>query len=130
MDALPVDAHPRDAPEPLDAHAPADQLGLHLTTVRAHLDVLVDAELVTSHTESRTTPGRPRRLYAAADDPARPRADGYRLLAEMLVSHLAGTSDDVAHDASAAGHTWGPTWWIARRTRRRPPRPRAPRSWS
>jgi len=37
----------RDAPEPLDAHALADQLGLHLTTVRAHLDVLVDAELVT-----------------------------------------------------------------------------------
>ena len=97
----------RDATEPLDAHALADQLGLHLTTVRAHLDVLVDAELVTSHTESRTTPGRPRRLYAVADDPAAPQAGGYRLLAEMLVSHLAGTSDDVAHDAIAAGHTWG-----------------------
>lgn len=97
----------RDAPEPVDAHALADQLGLHLTTVRAHLDVLVDADLVTSENESRTIPGRPRRLYAAADDPVSVPAGGYRLLAEMLVSHLAGTSDDVTHDAVAAGHAWG-----------------------
>lgn len=97
----------RDAPEPLDAHALAEQLGLHLTTVRAHLDVLVDAELVTSDTERRTTPGRPRRLYTAADDPASGGALGYRLLAEMLAGHLAGTGDDVAQDVVTAGHAWG-----------------------
>ncbi len=98
----------RAAPEPLDAHALADQLGLHPTTVRAHLDVLVEAGLVTSDTETRTTPGRPRRLYAAgADGAASAQAGGYRLLAEMLVSHLAGTSDDATQDAVAAGHVWG-----------------------
>jgi len=98
----------RDAEEPLDAHALADQLGLHLTTVRAHLDMLVDAGLVSSHFEDRATPGRPRRLYEAADEPpSAVEAGGYRLLAEMLASQLAGTSDDVARDAVAAGREWG-----------------------
>lgn len=96
----------RETRHPLDAHTLAEQLGLHLTTVRAHLDVLADAGLVTSATERRTTPGRPRRLYQAVADPA-PVAEGYRLLAEMLASHLAGTRADVARDAVAAGRTWG-----------------------
>ncbi|MBW3603641.1 MAG: helix-turn-helix domain-containing protein [Actinobacteria bacterium] len=98
----------RASQEPLDARELAHQLGLHLTTVRAHLDVLVEAGLATSHSEDRTTPGRPRRLYEAADDPSTAvDAGGYRLLAEMLASHLAATSGDVASDAVAAGREWG-----------------------
>jgi predicted ArsR family transcriptional regulator len=93
---------------PLDARELADQLGLHLTTVRAHLDVLVDAGLVTSHSEDRATPGRPRRLYVAAGDPpSAAEAGGYLLLAEMLAGQLAGTSNDVARDAQRAGREWG-----------------------
>lgn len=92
----------------LDAHELAEQLNLHLTTVRAHLGVLVDAGLVTSHTEDRTTPGRPRRLYeAVAGALAASDSTGYRLLAEMLASHLAGTSTDVTQDAITAGRAWG-----------------------
>lgn len=98
----------RGTEEPLDAHELADQLGLHLTTVRAHLDVLADAGLVNSISEDRTTPGRPRRLYqATGDSPDVVDAGGYLLLAEMLASQLAGTSDDVAGDAVAAGREWG-----------------------
>lgn len=92
----------------LDAHELAEQLDLHLTTVRAHLGVLVDAGLVTSHTEDRTTRGRPRRLYeAVAGALAASDSTGYRLLAEMLASHLAGTSTDVTQDAITAGRAWG-----------------------
>lgn len=98
----------RDAQDPLDAHVLADQLGLHLTTVRAHLDVLVDAGLVSSHVEDRSTPGRPRRLYEATGDaPNAVDAVGYRLLAEMLAGHLAATSSDAAGDAVTAGREWG-----------------------
>lgn len=98
----------RATPDPLDAHVLADQLGLHLTTVRAHLDVLVDAGLVSSHAENRTAPGRPRRLYEAnGDAPSAVDAGGYRLLAEMLAGQLTATSNDVARDAVAAGREWG-----------------------
>jgi len=70
--------------------------------------VLVDAGLVTSHIEDRTTPGRPGRLYeAVAGALAASDSTGYRLLAEMLASHLAGTSTDVTQDAITAGRAWG-----------------------
>jgi predicted ArsR family transcriptional regulator len=97
----------RDAPDPLDARALADHVGLHLTTVRAHLDVLVDAGLITSRSEHRTTPGRPRRLYSAVADASSGDADGYRLLADMLAGHIAATGDDATSDAVAAGRAWG-----------------------
>lgn len=104
----------RTTPEPLDAHDLAAQLGLHLTTIRAHLDVLIDAGLVASSSEDRTTPGRPRRLYdAIADSAATPEPGGYHLLAEMLASQLAGNSTTVTQDAVAAGHAWG-TYLIER----------------
>lgn len=98
----------QSAPDPLDAHELAEQVGLHVTTVRAHLDVLADAGLVTSQTEQRVTPGRPRRLYRATGE-ASVRADpgGYRLLAEMLAGHLAGTSAHVVEDAVMVGRAWG-----------------------
>jgi predicted ArsR family transcriptional regulator len=97
----------RDAPDPLDARALADRVDLHLTTVRAHLDLLIDAGLVVSETEHRTAPGRPRRLYSAADAPASSDTDGYRLLAEMLAGHVAATSAAAADAAVETGRTWG-----------------------
>ncbi|HSK89983.1 MAG TPA: ArsR family transcriptional regulator [Euzebyales bacterium] len=98
----------RTAEHPPDVHQLAEQLDLHVTTVRAHLDVLIDAGLITSQTESRVTPGRPRRLYrAVSDGPSVADTGGYRLLAEMLVGHLAATSGDVVRDAIAVGRAWG-----------------------
>jgi predicted ArsR family transcriptional regulator len=82
--------------------------------VRAHLDVLISADLVASHAEARATPGRPRRLYEATSEPTEAsEAGGYRLLAEILASHLSGTSDDVRRDAIAAGRAWG-TYFVER----------------
>lgn len=116
------------ADTPLGARELAEQVDLHLTTVRAHLEVLREAGLVESEPETRTAPGRPRVLYRAtaagaprkAEGPARevdgpaceaegrPReAEGYRLLAEMLVSHLAHTAGDPVAQGAAAGRVWG-----------------------
>jgi predicted ArsR family transcriptional regulator len=94
------------ADRPVSAQELADQVNLHLTTVRAHLDVLLDAGLVDSEPEQRSTPGRPRILYRATAELPQERG-GYRLLAEVLASHLAGTTPDPAQQAVAAGRAWG-----------------------
>jgi predicted ArsR family transcriptional regulator len=95
----------------LDAAALAERLGLHLNTVRTHLNVLEDAELVEAVVEERARPGRPRLLYravAAAPVPALAREDaGYRFLASVLASFLGATNDDPAAAAERAGHAWG-----------------------
>lgn len=93
--------------EPLGAQALADETGLHLTTVRAHLDVLVEAGLVSAQPESRNAPGRPRLLYRATPGGAPATGADYRLLAEVLTSYLAGTASEPATQALAAGKAWG-----------------------
>lgn len=104
-----------DATRPLSALELADDTGLHLTTVRSHLGVLIEAGLVESEAEARTTPGRPRILYRARGD-ALPDAPGgslpdapggYRLLAEILTGHMAATTADTAEQARTAGVAWG-----------------------
>ncbi len=109
------------ADTPLGARELAEQVNLHLTTVRAHLEVLREAGLVESERETRTAPGRPRVLYrATAEGPPRegegsPRqgegpphgVEGYRLLAEVLASHVAHTAGDPAAQGTAAGRVWG-----------------------
>lgn len=92
---------------PRSAQELAEQVGVHLTTARAHLNVLVDAGLVEAERETRTTPGRPRVLYRPAADQPGPEARDYGLLAEVLASHLVGTTDEPAAQAKAAGRTWG-----------------------
>lgn len=91
----------------LTAQALAEETGLHLSTVRAHLGVLIEADLVDAEPEVRRTPGRPRVLYRARPDVAVADAGDYRLLAEILASHLAGTAPDSGEQARAAGRAWG-----------------------
>jgi predicted ArsR family transcriptional regulator len=95
----------------LDAAVLAERLGLHLNTVRAHLNVLEDAELVEAAVEERARPGRPRLLYRAmpAGQEPGPSAEdaGYRFLASILASFLGATSDDPVAAAERAGHAWG-----------------------
>lgn len=104
------------AGRPLHVRELVEHVQLHLSTVRGHLGVLIDAGLVESETEARTSPGRPRVLYrlgsqhqAAREHPGPPSTHGadYRLLAEVLVGHLAGTSPDPAEQARAVGRAWG-----------------------
>lgn len=86
----------------------AEQSGLHVNTVRAHLERLVAEGLVLRHTQSRSRPGRPRLAFTAAPRPdARADSRSYRLLAEMLTG-LVSEALPVPHQASVeAGRAWG-----------------------
>lgn len=90
-----------------DVHALAEALDRHVNTVRAHLAVLEEAGLVTSERESRTSPGRPRRLYRATAGATSAGSDGHAALVDVLARQLAASSDDPAGDAELAGRAWG-----------------------
>ena len=94
-----------EAGGPLDAHELAARVGLHPNTVRWHLGVLADAGFVSSGTEPRTRPGRPRVVFTATEEEAEGRED-YRLLAAILAGSLSGTETGAAA-AERAGEAWG-----------------------
>jgi predicted ArsR family transcriptional regulator len=97
----------QEAEAPLDARELGTRVGLHVNTVRAHLWVLAEAGLVSTRREERTRPGRPRVLYEAAAEPLDERAlASYRLLAQILASHL-GSQQDPSAGAEGAGRAWG-----------------------
>ena len=98
----------QDAEGPLDAGELASLVDLHVNTIRLHLRVLAEAGLVSARREQRTRPGRPRVLYeAAADSLDAASFASYRLLAEILASHLAGAEPDPSARAEEAGQAWG-----------------------
>lgn len=83
----------------------AERLGLHVTTIRFHVDRLVDAGMLVSRDE-RGTIGRPRKYYAVS--PGRisdvPDPDAYRALAEILADAMVdGRADGRPVSAEDAG---------------------------
>jgi predicted ArsR family transcriptional regulator len=86
----------------------AEHLGLHVNTVREHLEALVEQGLVDHTTEPSRGRGRPARLYrpTPAADPNVASRD-YAGLATALAGHLARTSVHPEADARAAGKDWG-----------------------
>jgi len=76
----------------------AAEVDLHPNTVRAHLDVLVRAGLVSAETEQSGRPGRPRRLFRALTSDE----GEHELLAAALTGSLARAVDG-ARLAEAAG---------------------------
>lgn len=91
----------------LSAQELADVVGLHLTTVRFHLDQLVAAGLLTAVQARPVGAGRPRKLYAvpgvAADAPTDPDAlQAYAVLTE-IVGRVAGADDDSAGRGADGG---------------------------
>ena len=107
----------QEAEAPLGARELATRVGLHVNTVRSHLRVLAEAGLASARREERTRPGRPRVLYQAAAEPLEERAlASYRLLVQILASHLAGSERDPSARAEEAGRLWG-----AQLVRRPPP---------
>ncbi|MFC7479340.1 helix-turn-helix transcriptional regulator [Luedemannella flava] len=89
----------------LSAADVAERTGLHLNTVRAHLDRLVDAGILVKARASAGQPGRPAWRYrAVADDPA---PAPYRALASALLEHLAAAGEDARETAARAGEGWG-----------------------
>jgi predicted ArsR family transcriptional regulator len=97
----------RTRDEASDATVLADELGLHVNTVRSHLQLLEEAGLVTSETEVRRVRGRPRLLFRATPElePAPDR--DYRGLAAILAGTLAQDPDTAGDVATDAGERWG-----------------------
>lgn len=98
---------------PLSAREIAEHLGLHVNTVRFHLDTLLRHGVLRREERERhrdisdvSGRGRPATRYVLAPgmDSGGPR--NYKLLAEMLLSHLAGDPDPVA-SATGVGASWG-----------------------
>ncbi|MDN5892521.1 MAG: helix-turn-helix domain-containing protein [Nocardioides sp.] len=96
----------RAAEEPLGVSSLARQIGVHVNTVRFHLDVLEKRGQVDRVEPERRTPGRPPLLYQARRvmDPVGPR--DYRMLATILAASLSGHPDGATR-AVAAGQEWG-----------------------
>ena len=107
----------RAAGHALSVEDAAEVLGLHPSTTRFHLDLLVSAGLVDRQVERRGTAGRPRIRYVAragasgdarseAEPAAAPGAtDGSRRLASVLASQLSGLADP-SGAARSAGRRW------------------------
>lgn len=85
----------------VDAAELARRMGLHLTTVRFHLDALCGEGVVERTRITRAGVGRPRTGYLAVRD----RLD-YRRLAEILALELGDTADKRRRRAEAAGRRW------------------------
>jgi predicted ArsR family transcriptional regulator len=96
----------RAANAPMSIVAIAKKLDVHPNTVRFHLHALLSADRVEQVASNREGPGRPALLFKATRrmDPGGPR--GYRVLAEVLVTGLAGERNADAK-ALAAGRAWG-----------------------
>ena len=91
----------------LDVQTIAEQVGLHTNTVRAHLDQLIEAGLVESAVQERTTPGRPRLLFRATETPGDGPQDSYKVLAEVLASAISQGEPAPGAVAAKAGRLWG-----------------------
>ena len=97
-----------DATDALALDTLTARVGLHVNTIRGHLDVLEEAALVVRTTVRRTTPGRPRVAFqAVAREAWSPSSEGYRFLAEVLAGSIQATSAAPAHTAREAGRLWG-----------------------
>ncbi|GLW29311.1 helix-turn-helix transcriptional regulator [Actinoplanes regularis] len=94
----------RDEPG-ITAAEVASLTGQHLSTTRAHMDLLAEAGLLVKARASGGLPGRPAWRYrAAAEDPA---PAPYRALAAALLDHLSGGDGDVRETAARVGEGWG-----------------------
>ncbi|MEN8652563.1 helix-turn-helix domain-containing protein [Streptomyces sp. 21So2-11] len=98
--------HLRGRPRPVTATALTDLCGLHVNTVREHLDALVDAGLAVRERAPAAGRGRPAWLYRAVPPQASAARD-YAGLAAVLAGQIARFSTDPQRDALAAGQEWG-----------------------
>jgi predicted ArsR family transcriptional regulator len=81
-----------------------ERTGLHPSTVRVHLERLVEAGLLMKARASGGSPGRPAWRYRGAS--AEPAPAPYRALAAALLDHLADTGGGTPA-AVQAGQAWG-----------------------
>lgn len=98
----------RTADGPMDAHQLSEICGLHVTTVRFHLEALITAGLVASTTAPSNGRGRPRLLYRAVSQMAQtPEEDSYLQLSRMMARSWSSDFDGTpAERAEQAGREW------------------------
>lgn len=96
----------RDSDSPRSASDLAQETGLHVTTVRFHLDVLRRAGLVDGTPQPRARIGRPQISYTAPGPSQSAASTGYPALATLLASHLADTEQERSQRAEQAGRVW------------------------
>ena len=96
------------APRPLATAEIADTLGLHVNTVRPHLERMREVGLLDVATDARRSVGRPQHLYSlAADAPSLGlEPPTFPVLARMLLRLAAGSGADAA-EAIAVGAEQG-----------------------
>lgn len=102
--------------EPQSIAGLADGLGLHVNTVREHLDGLVASGLAL---RSRLAPkgrGRPGWGYAVRPGAASPAVGEYATLARVLADHVAVQGGDVTGDMRRLGRGWGEALVAGRKT--------------
>ncbi len=97
----------RQAPQPLSSSELAQRTGLHVNTVRFHLQILAQAGLVEPGLEHRPQRGRPRRVWSATDEEGADLEGGYQMLAEVLAEYLARASDQPWEAGERLGESWG-----------------------
>lgn len=85
----------------VDAAELAATVGLHVTTVRFHLDALCDEELIVRTRLKLKGRGRPRTGYLAVEEPL-----DYRVLAGVLAMELGQTVETRGRRARQAGRKW------------------------
>jgi predicted ArsR family transcriptional regulator len=91
----------REHDGPVDAAELAARLGLHVTTVRFHLDTLADQGVVARTRIIRIGVGRPRTGYVAVAGQL-----DYQSLAEILALELGDSPDKRRRHAERAGRRW------------------------
>ncbi|MGV9803904.1 helix-turn-helix transcriptional regulator [Mycobacterium sp. NPDC003449] len=91
----------RDHGDEIDAADLAARIGLHVTTVRFHLDALCEQGAVERTRMNRDGVGRPRTGYRAIQERL-----NYRILAEVLAMELGATAHTRARRAQAVGQRW------------------------
>ncbi len=97
---------------PLTLAEVADDVGLHESTVREHLDRLIAAGFVTKAPEVRATRGRPHMLYSVVEREALVDADAW-FRSRLLTVLLAGYGKALPSRAKAAadaGEELGASW--------------------
>jgi predicted ArsR family transcriptional regulator len=92
---------------PLGVTDVAGRIGVHANTARFHLDALVAEGIVVRALDRPSGPGRPRTVYAPQPGMDRGGTRGYRLLAQILLSHMSSAEPDAREAARLAGRAWG-----------------------
>lgn len=104
----------RSAGSPCDALALSSDLGLHVTTVRFHLERLAGAGLVRVEPSAEGRRGRPRLLYSATGHANRDERARIQLI-ETLAAALGERESDQGRARSVeAGRRWADTIVLAR----------------